>query len=104
MLAGTVVYVNAGAQLVRIESLSLDGILTPGLIVSFALLGIFPLLAKKALGWFRSRAVLRRFSRPRRFDNNLIVIGAGSGGLVAAPDCRHREGAGYVDRASPHGR
>ncbi len=84
MLAGTVVYVNAGAQLVQIESLSLDGILTPGLIISFTLLGVFPLLAKKALGWFRARAVLRRFSRPRRFDNNLIVIGAGSGGLVAS--------------------
>ncbi len=84
MLAGTVVYVNAGAQLVRIESLSLDGILTPGLIASFVLLGIFPLLAKKGLGWFRSRAALRRFPRPRRFDNNLVVIGAGSGGLVAA--------------------
>ena len=84
MLAGTVVYVNAGAQLVQIESLSLDGILTPGLIASFVLLGIFPLLAKKGVGWFRSRAALRRFPRPRRFDNNLIVVGAGSGGLVAA--------------------
>jgi len=45
MLAGTIVYVNAGTQLAKIESLS--GILSPALIGSFALLGIFPLIAKK---------------------------------------------------------
>ncbi len=47
MLAGTVVYVNAGTQLAQIESAS--GILSPGLIASFVLLGIFPLLAKKLI-------------------------------------------------------
>ena len=45
MLAGTLVYVNAGTQLAQIESL--QGILSPGLIGSFVLLGLFPLIAKK---------------------------------------------------------
>ena len=82
MLAGTVVYVNAGAQLGQITSVA--GIVSPGLIVSFALLGLFPLLAKKALDAAKARAVLRRFEKPKRFDTNLVVIGAGSGGLVCA--------------------
>lgn len=82
MLAGTFVYVNAGAQLGQIESLA--GILSPALIGSFVLLGLFPLIAKKALDFYKSRAVLRRFKKPKRFDANLVVIGAGSGGLVAA--------------------
>lgn len=48
MLAGTLVYVNAGTRLAQLQSLS--GILSPALLLSFALLGIFPLLAKKLLG------------------------------------------------------
>jgi len=47
MLAGTVVYVNAGTQLAKIDSLA--GILSPALLGSFVLLGIFPLLAKKIM-------------------------------------------------------
>ena len=82
MLAGTAVYVNAGTQLGRINSLS--GILSPGLLLSFVLLGLFPLIAKKALDFFKSRAVLRRFSKPDHFDYNLVVIGAGSAGLVSS--------------------
>ncbi|MDT0634385.1 FAD-dependent oxidoreductase [Spectribacter hydrogenooxidans] len=82
MLPGTVVYVNAGTQLGQVESLG--GILSPGLIGSFVLLGLFPLVARKGLEWFRSRQALRGYRRPVRFDRNLIVIGAGSGGLVAA--------------------
>lgn len=53
MLPGTAVFVNAGSQLGRIESLS--GILSPGLILSFALIGVFPLAARRALRWFRGR-------------------------------------------------
>ena len=53
MLAGTVVYVNAGSQLASITSLS--GILSPGLLLSFALLGIFPLIAKKAIEFVKAR-------------------------------------------------
>ena len=84
MLLGTIVYVNAGAELGQIESLSLAGILTPELIASFALLGLFPLIAKKALAQLKARKALRRFTKPRRFDTNLVVLGAGSAGLVSA--------------------
>ena len=82
MLAGTIVYVNAGTQLGRLDSLS--GILSPGLIFSFVLLGVFPLIAKRLLDWLRARKALSGFPKPTRFDRNLVVIGAGSGGLVAS--------------------
>ncbi|MCL7421125.1 MAG: FAD-dependent oxidoreductase [Methylobacter sp.] len=82
MLAGTLVYVNAGTQLAKIESLS--GILSPTLLGSFALLGLFPLLAKKIVETVKALKVYRQWHKPERFDNNLIVIGAGSGGLVTA--------------------
>ena len=82
MLLGTVVYVNAGTQLARIGSLK--DILSPGLLISFALLGIFPLIAKRVVDFARARRVYSRWPKPRRFDRNLIVIGAGSAGLVAA--------------------
>ncbi|HEY7758009.1 MAG TPA: FAD-dependent oxidoreductase [Burkholderiales bacterium] len=82
MLAGTTVYVNAGTQIAQIESLR--GILSPGLLLSFALLGVFPLIAKKAVDWLRARKVYARWPRPARFDRNLVVIGAGSAGLVSA--------------------
>ncbi|RYF43833.1 MAG: pyridine nucleotide-disulfide oxidoreductase [Comamonadaceae bacterium] len=84
MLAGTAVYVNAGTQIARIDSL--QGILSPGLIASFVLLGLFPLIARKVLDALARRRVYRRWrgQRPRRFDRNLVVIGAGAGGLVTA--------------------
>lgn len=82
MLAGTVVYVNAGTQLAQISSLS--GILSPGLLGAFVLLGLFPYLARALVNAIRARKVYAGFTRPRRFDRNLIVIGAGSGGLVSA--------------------
>ena len=53
MLPGTIVFVNAGTQLARIESL--QGILSPVLIGSFVLLGVFPLIAKWAVGFVKSR-------------------------------------------------
>jgi len=53
MLAGTVVYVNAGKELAKIESLS--GILSPTLIISFVILGLFPLITKKLMGWYKKR-------------------------------------------------
>ncbi len=84
MLLGTVVYVNAGAELGQIESVSLAGILTPQLIASFALLGLFPLIARKVLAHVKGRKALRRFEKPGRFDTNLVVLGAGSAGLVSA--------------------
>jgi pyruvate/2-oxoglutarate dehydrogenase complex dihydrolipoamide dehydrogenase (E3) component/uncharacterized membrane protein YdjX (TVP38/TMEM64 family) len=82
MLPGTLVYVNAGTQLGRIESPR--GILSWQLIGAFILLGIFPLLAKKALDALKARKVYARWRKPSRFDRNLIVIGAGSAGLVSA--------------------
>ena len=82
MLAGTLVYVNAGTQLARIESAR--GILSPEVLVSFALLGIFPLLARKLVQAVRRRRVYAKWQKPLRFDRNLVVIGAGSAGLVSA--------------------
>ncbi len=82
MLAGTLVYVNAGTQVARIDSLR--GILSPGLLISFALLGVFPLIAQKIVSAVKARRVYAKWPKPKRFDRNLIVIGAGSAGLVTA--------------------
>ncbi len=84
MLLGTAVYVNAGTQLAKIDSLK--GILSPGLIGSFVLLGIFPLIAKKIVDAVKARKVYAKWNhlKPKTFDRNLIVIGAGAGGLVTA--------------------
>ena len=82
MFAGTLVYVNAGTEIAKIESLS--GIPSPGLIVSFMLLGLFPLIAKWIVGTVKARKALAKWPRPKSFDRNLVVIGAGSAGLVSA--------------------
>ncbi|MFD1009619.1 MULTISPECIES: FAD-dependent oxidoreductase [Oceanisphaera] len=82
MFAGTFVFVNAGTQLAQIESVS--GILSLNLILSFALLGLFPLLAKGALNMFKKRRVYKNYTKPKKFDRNMIVIGAGAGGLVTS--------------------
>jgi pyruvate/2-oxoglutarate dehydrogenase complex dihydrolipoamide dehydrogenase (E3) component/uncharacterized membrane protein YdjX (TVP38/TMEM64 family) len=82
MLPGTLVYVNAGTQLAQIRSTG--DILSLPLLASFALLGIFPLLARRAADWLRARRASARWTRPRSFERNLVVIGAGAGGLVAS--------------------
>ena len=82
MLPGTLVYVNAGRELGQLQSLA--GILSPGLLGAFALLGLFPLLARKLLGLLQARRVYAGWPRPDRFERNLLVIGAGAGGLVSA--------------------
>jgi pyruvate/2-oxoglutarate dehydrogenase complex dihydrolipoamide dehydrogenase (E3) component/uncharacterized membrane protein YdjX (TVP38/TMEM64 family) len=82
MLPGTLVYVNAGTELGAVTSLA--GILSPGLLLSFALLGVFPLLARKGVAWVQARRVYARWQRPARFERNLVVIGAGAAGLVTA--------------------
>ncbi|MBU2588892.1 MAG: FAD-dependent oxidoreductase [Alphaproteobacteria bacterium] len=82
MLLGTIVYVNAGTQLAQIDSLS--GIASPGVLTSFALLGIVPWLAKGIIAMLKRRKVYAGFTRPRKFDRNLVVIGGGSAGLVSA--------------------
>lgn len=82
MLAATAVFVNAGTQLAKIDGLK--GILSPALIGSFILIGLFPWFAKAFVNWQRRRKAYARWSRPRTFDRNLVVIGAGSAGLVSA--------------------
>ncbi len=84
MLAGTIVYVNAGTQLGKLDSLK--GILSPGLIGSFVLLGLFPLFAKKIVEVVQGRKVYARWAsqKPKTFDRNLVVIGAGAAGLVTS--------------------
>jgi len=82
MLAGTAVYVNAGTQLAQLEGPG--GILSPALVGSFVLIGVFPLAAKWALNALNRRRALRGYRKPAVFDDNVIVIGAGSAGLVAA--------------------
>ena len=82
MFAGTLVYVNAGTHLAKISGF--DNIISPGLLVSFTLLGVFPLLAKWFLHYLQRRRVYAKWKRPENFDRNLIVIGAGAAGLVTA--------------------
>ena len=84
MLAGTAVYVNAGTQLGQLESV--EDLLSPGLLGSFVLLGLFPLIARKVVETVQKRKVYAKWAsvRPSSFDRNLIVIGAGAGGLVSA--------------------
>lgn len=82
MLAGTAVYVWAGTQLSEINSLS--GIASPSLLSALALLGIFPWIAKRGLALFSQRKRYARWTKPTSFDRNMIVIGAGAGGLVSA--------------------
>ena len=82
MLAGTLVYVNAGTQLGRIHGIG--DILSPVLLGSFLLLAIFPFAARSGLEWLRSRKRLAPYPKPAHFDCNLVVIGGGSAGLVTA--------------------
>jgi pyruvate/2-oxoglutarate dehydrogenase complex dihydrolipoamide dehydrogenase (E3) component/uncharacterized membrane protein YdjX (TVP38/TMEM64 family) len=86
MLAGTLVYVNAGTQLAGLTGPA--DIVSPALILSFVLLGLFPWFAKAAVNSWRRRQhhrhIYGRWMTPKRFDRNLIVIGAGAAGLVSA--------------------
>ncbi len=82
MFAGTIVYVNAGTQIAQIDSPA--GLLSPGLLGSFILLGLFPLIARKVIEHVQARKALKSYPKPASFDRNIVVIGAGSGGLVAA--------------------
>ncbi len=82
MLAGTFVFVNAGRELGQLESLS--GILNLRLLLAFAALGLLPLIARKALNGWRAHRVYKGWTKPRKFDRNLVVIGAGAAGLVTS--------------------
>lgn len=84
MFAATLVYVNAGTQLAQINSLS--GLVSPSILVSLVFLGLLPLFAKKVIDYFQRKKVYAQWRgvKPKIFDRNLIVIGAGAGGLVSA--------------------
>ncbi|MBL1432399.1 MAG: dihydrolipoyl dehydrogenase [Gammaproteobacteria bacterium] len=82
MLAGTAVFINAGTQLATIESIG--DILSPGLILSFVLLGVFPLIAKKIIDTAKANKILKNYPKPKKFDTNMVVIGGGSAGLVTS--------------------
>ena len=84
MFAGTVVYVYAGTQLAQISSLK--GIISPGLAGALVLLGVFPLVAKKVVDAVKARRVYAKWAhkKPRSFDRNMVVIGAGAAGLVTS--------------------
>lgn len=82
MLPGTLVYVNAGTELAKIESLK--GILSLNLVISFSLLGIVPLITSWLIGFYKSNKHLRKYQRPQKFDYNIVVIGGGSAGLVSS--------------------
>ncbi|MEL7217089.1 MAG: FAD-dependent oxidoreductase, partial [Pseudomonadota bacterium] len=82
MFLGTIAFVNAGTQLAQIESTS--GLLSPALIGSFVALALVPWIAKGIIAFIKRRKVYKGFTKPKRFDRNMVVIGAGSAGLVSA--------------------
>lgn len=82
MLLGTIVYVNAGTQVARVENLR--DVASFGLLASFAALGLLPWLGKWIMAAIQRRRVYARWTRPKRFDRNLVVIGAGAAGLVSS--------------------
>lgn len=82
MFLGTIVYVNAGTQLAAIESLS--DIASPGLLLSFAALGLLPWVGRGIMNALKRRRAYARWTKPKRFDRNLVVIGAGAAGLVSS--------------------
>ncbi|MTJ00990.1 dihydrolipoyl dehydrogenase [Idiomarina piscisalsi] len=82
MLLGAAVYINAGTQLAQINSLG--DVVSADLIGAFVLLGIMPIIAKFILSLLKRRKAFKDYKKPKSFDNNLVVIGAGSAGLVSA--------------------
>ncbi|NYG31030.1 FAD-dependent oxidoreductase [Sphaerotilus montanus] len=84
MLPGTLVYVNAGTALGGLQSLS--GIVSPQLLGAFALLAVFPWIARAVLAGWQARRVQQPWAaqRPKQYDRNLVVIGAGAAGLVTS--------------------
>jgi pyruvate/2-oxoglutarate dehydrogenase complex dihydrolipoamide dehydrogenase (E3) component/uncharacterized membrane protein YdjX (TVP38/TMEM64 family) len=92
MLAGTAVYVNAGAEVASVvgqeSGFSLVGIMTPGLLGALVLLAIFPWLTRAVMNRIQAKRALTKRAKgrakPKKFDDNLIVIGGGAAGLVSS--------------------
>jgi pyruvate/2-oxoglutarate dehydrogenase complex dihydrolipoamide dehydrogenase (E3) component/uncharacterized membrane protein YdjX (TVP38/TMEM64 family) len=82
MFLGTLVYVNAGTQLAQINSLG--DIASPGLLASFAALGLFPWIARGIMNLIKQQRVYKGWTRPKSYDRNMVVIGAGAAGLVSS--------------------
>jgi dihydrolipoamide dehydrogenase len=82
MLPATAVFVNAGLQLSKLQSL--QEILSIKILGSLGLLGLFPLVAKILVNFYQQKKIYREFLRPTKYDYNMIVIGGGSAGLVTA--------------------
>ena len=82
MFPGTFVYVYAGLSFSKIQSVR--DILSPDILLSFVLLGIFPYLGKGIVKYIKHRKIYSQYNRPAKFDYNMIVIGGGAAGLVAA--------------------
>lgn len=82
MIPGTIVYINAGVQLSKIDSIK--SVVSPPILISLILLGVLPMISKSIINWFKRNKYLGKFKKPKHFDYNLIVIGAGSAGLVTS--------------------
>ncbi|MBF0265504.1 MAG: FAD-dependent oxidoreductase [Gammaproteobacteria bacterium] len=82
MIPGTLVYINAGTQVSKIETL--QDIISPAILLSFTLLGLLPWLSKFLIQVIKNKRLYKNYNKPKHFDYNLIVIGAGAGGLVSA--------------------
>ena len=82
MLLGTALFVEVGVQLGL--ATSIPGVFSIGVIRAIVILSLFPWFTKLLLNWLRARRIMRRYAKPKKFDANLVVIGAGSAGLVTA--------------------
>ena len=82
MLLGTAVFINAGTQLSQLTSVS--DISSPTLLMSFVALGLLPWMARFAIDFYQRRKVYAKWVKPKQFDRNVIIIGAGAAGLVSA--------------------
>lgn len=82
MLPATLLYTNAGVELMGIDAAR--DLLSPGVIFAFTALAILPFASKFLLCWWSDRRVLAAWSKPARFDCNLVILGGGAAGLVAS--------------------
>ncbi len=82
MLPGTLVYVNAGTQIATLNSTK--DILSPTLLLSFVALGLLPLFAKIIVNKIKINKIYTNYNKPKFYDYNLVVLGAGAAGLVTS--------------------